>query len=433
VKYHERAVEILKKLKEEEFAKSVLLKESAFTRKPNMTFEEMVKFMLQDKKKSLSAELIDYYNKIGELEKAITKQAYSEQRQHISYEVFTLLNEEFVKDYYEKENYQTWNGYVVLAIDGSTLEIPNVANLKKVFGSAKASQSSSSSARAGVNGIYDVLNNVMILSKIDKYQKGEKKFLTESIDELIELMSDKKLLLIFDRGYICTELLLLLEEKGVKYLFRCPSNSFKKEIKEAKTKDEMIDIKVTKSRTNAFKILESQHHLGKIISVRLVNVLLDTNEIEHLVTNLVPSEFSYEQMSQLYFSRWAIEKSFDVLKNKLQIENIGARTENGVKQEFYACILLYNFLEDIRNQMDKDIENNKGNKYEYKVNMNILVGTLKDNLIMIVNDTNDLDHKIEALYQLIKRNLVAIRPDRSNPRVKKISRNKHKSNSRRSF
>jgi len=49
--------------------------------------------------------------------------------------------------------------------------------------------------------------------------------------------------------------------------------------------------------------------------------------------------------------------------------------------------------------MDKDVGNKEENKYEYKVNVNILVGTLKDNLIMIVNNPDDLNNKIEALYQ----------------------------------
>ena len=367
------------------------------------------------------------------MEKTITKQAYSEQRANISYEVFPLLNEEFVKDYYEKEAYETFQGYVVIGVDGSTLEIPNVKELREEFGSAKASHTSSQSARAGINGFYDCINNIMIFSKIDKYQKSEKDFLTSNVDELIELMNGKQLLLIFDRGYICTELLLLLEDKGIKYLFRCPSNRFKQEIKRSQTKDEMINIAVTKSRVNAFKILEKESYINTQINVRLVNIPLDTEEVEHLITNLPIEEVGYKLMSDLYFSRWEIEKSFDILKNKLQIENIGSRTANGVKQEFYACILLYNFLEDIRNQMDKDIENNKGNKYKYKVNMNVLVGTLKDNLIMIVNNPDDLDNQIDALYQLIKRNLVAIGPDRKNPRNKKLSRNKHKTNSRRSF
>jgi hypothetical protein len=165
----------------------------------------------------------------------------------------------------------------------------------------------------------------------------------------------------------------------------------------------------------------------------MVKVKLDTNETEYLITNLTSEEVSYEEMKNLYFLRWGIEKSFDVLKNKLQIENICSRTENGVKQEFYASILLFNFLEDIRTQMDKDIENNKGNKYQYKINMNVLVGVLKENLIDIVCNSNDLNEKIMALYRQIRRNLIPIKPNRKYPRIKKVSRNKYKINLRRSF
>ena len=83
--YHKRIVETLKRLKEEEFVTTDLLKKSAFSRDPQMTFEEMVNFMIQDKKKSIASELIDYYKEIGKMDKTITKQAYSEQRAHISY------------------------------------------------------------------------------------------------------------------------------------------------------------------------------------------------------------------------------------------------------------------------------------------------------------------------------------------------------------
>ena len=49
--YHIRMKKILQKLKNENFKKKVLLKESAFSRKCNMTFEDMVKFMIKDNKK----------------------------------------------------------------------------------------------------------------------------------------------------------------------------------------------------------------------------------------------------------------------------------------------------------------------------------------------------------------------------------------------
>ncbi len=431
--YHSRMIKILAKLKDEGFKKKVLLKESAFSRKQNMTFEDMVKFMIRDNKKSTSNELIDYFKLTDNIENTITKQAFSEQRQNISYEVFNLLNEEFIEDFY-KEEYKTFHGYIVIGNDGTNVEIPNDIKLKNIFGTAKGNkQLKNPPAKASASGFYDCLNNIMLLSEIYKYNQDEKYFLINNIDKLIELMAEKKILLVFDRGYVCTELLILLSLKGIKYVFRCPNNTFK-EMKMVKSKDEIVEILVTKSKTNKFKTLAKEKYIDTKIQTRLVSIELDTGEIEYLMTNLEIQEVPYSQMKDLYFKRWNIEKSFEILKNKLQIENIGARTENGVKQEFYACILLYNFLEDIKNQMNNDIVNNKSNKYQYKVNMNILVGTLKKNLIEIINsDLENIDEKIENLYNQIKRNLIAIKPNRKNPRDKTRTANKYRINHRNGF
>ena len=123
--YHRRMKKVLEKLKNEEFKKKVLLKESAFSRKQNMPFEDMVKFMIRDNKKSTSNELIDYFKLTNNIENTITKQAFSFQRQNISYEVFNLLNEEFIEEFYTEENYKTYHGYVVIGTDGTNIEIPN--------------------------------------------------------------------------------------------------------------------------------------------------------------------------------------------------------------------------------------------------------------------------------------------------------------------
>lgn len=432
--YHRRMIKVLEKLRDEEFKKKVLLKKSAFSRKQNMTFEDMVKFMIRDNKKSTSNELIDYFKITNNIENTITKQAFSEQRQNISYEVFNLLNEEFIEDFYTEENYKTFHGYIVIGDDGTNVEIPNDQKLKEFFGTANGNKlAKNPPAKASASGFYDCLNNIMLLSEIYKYNQDEKYFLINQIDRLIELMAEKKLLLVFDRGYVCTELLILLSLKRIKYVFRCPNNAFN-EIKTVKSKDETIEISVTKNKTNKFKILNKEKYIDTKIQTRLVSIELDTGEIEYLMTNLEVEEVPYNEMKDLYFKRWNIEKSFEILKNKLQIENIGARTENGVKQEFYACILLYNFLEDIKNQMNNDIANNKDNKYQYKVNMNILVGTLKKNLIEIVNsDLENLDEQIECLYNQIKRNLIAVKPNRKNPRDKSRTANKYRINHRASF
>ena len=59
---------------------------------------------------------------------------------------------------------------------------------------------------------------------------------------------------------------------------------------------------------------------------------------------------------------------------------------------------------------------------------------LKKNLIELINsDLKNLDDEIEKLYNQIKRNLIAIKPNRKNPRNKTRTANKHRINHRSSF
>lgn len=184
---------ILENLKDENFKKKVLLKESSFSRKRNMTFEDIWwNLWLGITKKSISNELIDYFKVTDNIENTTTKQAYSEQKKNISYEVFNLLNEEFIEDFYNEEKYKTFHGYIVIGDDGTNIEIPNNSKLKEVFCVAKGNKNlKNPPAKASASGFYDCLNNLMILSEIYKYNQDEKYFLINNIDRLIELMKNK--------------------------------------------------------------------------------------------------------------------------------------------------------------------------------------------------------------------------------------------------
>ena len=148
-----------------------------------------------------------------------------------------------------------------MAVDGSTCEIPNTKKLKEIYGEAKASQTSSSNARASLNGFYDTLNNLMVKLVVDKYQRGEKTVFLENVKSVLKMYEGHKVVLIFDRGYICLSLLLELEKLGVKYLFRVPGNCFKKEIETAKSDDSKIRIEITKARLQNMEPVEQKAFL----------------------------------------------------------------------------------------------------------------------------------------------------------------------------
>jgi hypothetical protein len=434
-----RVLAVLKAASDKEFQEKYLIKEGAYSREGSqrMTFEDMTMFVLSNTGKTLSLEILKYFNDTNNVENTITKQAVSKQRKNIKSELFEGLNKMYIAEVYKTRS-ETYSGYHVIAVDGSTTEIPNTKNLKEIFGNAKASETSASNARAGLNGFYDSLNNLMIKLVVGKYQRGEKTVFLENVKEILEMYEEGKVLFIFDRGYICLELLLELDKLGVKYLFRVPSNCYKNEMGLAKTNDEKINIKITKARLKNIEQEQQKIYLEKEYKEeRLVQIELDTGEIEYLITNLSVQEAPYAEMKDLYYKRWNIEKTFNILKNRLHIENITSRTKNGVEQEIQATVFLGNIIEDMSKEINLQIPKKEQNKHEYRVNINLLSGVLKTYFIYFFC-TKVIDAKVKEKYykemlKFIKKNIVASKKGLKNPRIKKVSRNKHKTNLRKNM
>ena len=105
----------------------------------------------------------------------ITKQAFSKQRQNINPEIFKKLNNAYIKSIYEQREIKRYKGYIVLSVDGSMLELPNSKELKEYYGVQKGQEGSVGRVRGICLGIYDSLNKIMAITRIDPYNVSEKK------------------------------------------------------------------------------------------------------------------------------------------------------------------------------------------------------------------------------------------------------------------
>lgn len=436
---NERVLSVLNKYNDKENQKKYITKEGAFSRleAQKMTFEDMTMFMLANTGKSLSLEILEYFNETGNIENTITKQALSKQRKYIDSKIFHDMNIDYAKEIYKARN-ETFLGYTLIAVDGSTAEIPNTKELKEIFGEAKASDTATSNARVGINGFYDALNHIMLKLVVGKYHGGEKRAFLGNVEEIIKILNDKKLLFIFDRGYVSLELIIKLEELGVKYLFRVPQKAYKKEKEEIKTNDEIIKLIITKSRLKNIEKEKQEKYLErKYKEERFIQIVLDTGEIEYLITNLPQEEVAYEDMKELYFKRWNIEQTFNILKNRLHIENISSRSKNGIEQEIQATVFLGNIIEDMSVELNKKLKKEKAKEYEYRVNINLLAGIIKTYFLYFFctkTTTEKLrEYYYKELLKFIENNLVLVKKGNRNPRIKKVSRNKYKTNIRKNF
>jgi hypothetical protein len=385
-------------------------KSTYFTRNRKMSFQDIVVFTLNFVKKSLQLELDLFIKNFKGEAMTITKQSFSEARQKILPEAFIKIFYQIVEWYYGTVEFKTYKGYRISAIDGSIVELNNSQKLRDAYGYEKNNHKKI--ARALVSGLYDLENEIMIATKITRCKYGERKAATELIDELIR-MGVKKDLILFDRGYPATSLILKLENAGIKYLMRT-STGFLKVVKEAKKPDQIIEI--------------PDGNKG-FLKIRVVKFLLDSGVEETLITNLFDQEFSIQELKVLYFKRWGVEIKYNELKNRLQLENFTGDTPIAVEQDFYASMYLCNMVALAKADANASIEeNHKGKifKHEYKVNTNILIGKLRESFIVILleKNTRKRSKMLDKLMKELAQNIVPIRPGRNFIRNKNLKSNK---------
>ncbi|KUO77324.1 MAG: hypothetical protein APF77_19480 [Clostridia bacterium BRH_c25] len=415
------------------------LNKKDFTRNRKVGFVTLVCMILNMIRKSTQLEVDEFLKKFGTddlINSTYTKQSFSEARQKLSPEAFVMLNDEFVHRFYEDNDFKKYKDFRLLAIDGSCMEIPNSEELRKHYGYATNSNSQKKTARALSSTVYDVENKIVISSLLGIYDDNEREFAIKNMDKLKSFnQREVKDLILFDRGYPSLGFIMYLNKMGIKYVMRT-ATSFYEEVTGIKTQDENVEIVITKERAKGFKKRGKSIPVGTVIKLRVLKVMLDTGEIETLVTNLTEEELKYEESKELYFKRWGIETKFDELKNKFQIENFSGIKPLIIEQDFHATLLLSNIASIFEQEAEDELkeDNKKKNlKYEYKINKNILVGKLKNSLIEMILEENDNNRGLlyDKFLHEIKRNVVPVIKGRVFERDKGIRTSKHSKTLRR--
>ena len=125
--------------------------------------------------------------------------------------------------------YETINEYIVVAIDGSKTILPRCKELEEKYGLANANNSQQKCVQCLISGCYDVLNKIMMNIEIAPYASDERELAQKNIEHLKKAHPDKKVLIIFDRGYPSINLLYYLEKEGIKYIIRLQNSMYEKE------------------------------------------------------------------------------------------------------------------------------------------------------------------------------------------------------------
>ncbi|WP_156559349.1 IS4 family transposase, partial [Clostridium paraputrificum] len=387
---------------------------NSFSRKRKLSFSNTVHFICSALRKSISSEIDNFIEEHTYLNfPNITKQAFSKARQNISPEAFNELCRLFVEKFYSlKKNLNTWNGFNILAIDGTSLQVPDTEECGKYFG-LSSNQNKTRTAVATASALYDVLNDIIVDARITKYKTSERYIAKQHIEVLVNRIPSKNSIVIFDRGYPSYDMFDHLNDKGLLFLMRV-STSFKL-VQSIDSDDSILEYKLK----------------GEIKKVRVLRIKLSEDVTEVLVTNIYDEKITTIEFKELYFLRWGVESKYKELKSSIKIEEFSGTKPIAIEQDFYTSIYLSMISGLIKKDADASIANankDKSLNSTYQSNRNFILGQVFKRIIKLLVKSRLRNKILKSILEKSIKIRSQVRCNRSCERKKKHPRKKHHHN-----
>lgn len=358
--------------------------------------------MMQKSSSASQGELDDFFRKVSGDDfcvRTMTKGAFSQARAKLSHEVFRELDSITKNSFYKKSNPFAWDKFRLLAIDGSTIKLPQHTSIEDEFGvHGFGPNADSQQSMARISLVYDPLNCITLDAQIGAYIESEAGLCKKHLTHI-----GKGDLVVFDRYYASFELIETLRNKKAEFVFRMKDDWWKvvEEFQKEGLKDKVVSIAVTKHKKVSVRLVK--HEYGEDKSMVLCTSLLDQQK------------YSVTDIAEVYEGRWGIEESYKTLKNWCELENFSGKTALAVKQDFYAKIFMMNLGSVYAHPIDEKIRREKpGNK----VNRVQIIKSTKDMPLMLFI-RKKTKKAFELFDDIISRTIEMIRPNRAFERKKR--------------
>jgi hypothetical protein len=348
--------------------------------------------------------------------RAVTKGAFTQARAKLDSSAFKRLNEVAVNGFYQGAEYYVWHNKRVLAVDGTTLMLPNHKSVIEEFGQHSfGPQANHPRSMATASMLYDVLNQVTIDARMGPYRLSEHDLLKEHLDFIKP--GD---LLLLDRGYPSIWLLFMLHARGIDYCIRLKDDWWLsvRDFMNKEVKDDLITFSLPKKDHK--KLADYPHMLETILTCRLVKVELENGSTQVLCTSLIDEQiYPYEEFGELYHCRWDEEEAYKLLKSRIEIENFSGKTAHAVKQDFYSKVFLMTlcavYAHPIADKVTQEYKADQDRKHDQQINRtNALSMTVNILIPLFIRKT--VRESLKAFDQVVEKTREIVRPGRSNQR-----------------
>ena len=384
-----------------------------FKRKRSLPFTTVVIFLINLLRSSIQNELDHFFKAINKSDIAqtqVTASAFCQARKKLKHSVFIELSTKAIEFFYYHFSPKTWKGFRLYAIDGSTVKVPRVDEVKEYFGAWNPARGESCPI-ARVSQMFDVMNHISVDTCITPKSIGERHLAAQHFKYI-----GWQDLILLDRGYPAFWLFHLILHKRAQFCARLPVHLWK--VAQRFLASGLCEKMVTVyPPPMAKKMCEKFGLPATPLRLRLIRIELDGGDPEVLITSLIDQgTYPLKIFKELYHERWPIEECYKLFKSRIEVENFTGKSVEAVKQDFYARIFMANLTSILAFPLQNKIrENHKKSKYSYQINWTQALAKMKNaGFLLFIREK--ISPLIEQLHKIFITNLVPIRPGRKSPR-----------------
>ncbi len=399
----------------EEFINQHRQSPTDFTRQRKLPFTTLLFFLMNLIKGSYQDELDHFFKAIFGFDVArrvVSKAALTKARVKLRYEAFIDLNVQLVDHFYRHFNSLKWNGFNLLAVDGTTVTLPRIEAISNHFGVWKPRQGDKC-PKARVSQMFDPLNKITVDAAIESKDYGEREL---AAFHFLNLLEDDLVLL--DRGYPAYWIFNLILSRGADFCARIQRKRWKivRQFYNSGRKEKIISLPVFPTSIKACKEMGLDL---KPLKLRLIRVELDTGETEILITSLLDqTAYPHEQFCELYHLRWPVEEDYKAMKQWIEIGNFSGKSVLSVYQDFHAKVFSKNLISALAFQTQSKIDRHTENsKYRYQPNFAQALSKMKDVIpLLFIRSVRQVEKIISQVLDIIIKTVEPVRPGRKYPR-----------------
>ena len=235
----------------------------------------------------------------------------------------------------------TWRGLSVIAFDGSKYTLPASTELREAFDpdSGLDTPGKGHYPQCLVSTAYDVFRRLPVARTVVSIQAGNAR---EEVKAMLPQIPAGSVWL-FDRGYPSFDLIdFLNHHQDGYYLFRCPAQSTFPAVEQfVQSQQTEATLWIDPTHSVLKHTPKAEHQQLQAIALRAIRLESPDGTVSVLLTNLwTISAFPAQAIIDLYFRRWTVETHYRDEKTALDIETFHSQTENGVRQELFASLVM---------------------------------------------------------------------------------------------